>query len=586
MFMYYIICIELLFKSIIPDGPFVPMTADSKLASLFGKLKYEENLIDIIYLAKKKKSLSTATLMLTSFISSSIVQDFQDIPDDEENRRSIKEYMNDLEEEFHERALLAKSKSTSQQKPKLRPTKDFKAKYNKVKAKLALLNFGASTSKSLMVKNNGLVAKAYEWDEEDVSSDDNEMVEVKVLMTLADDENVVVGKEISRNGEWVKISMRKDFQDSPDDEEDTRTSHEYLNELVEEYQARALLAKSKIFFKMGTYRFSSGKVTDQTECHKRGKKGHFARYCWSRTSVPSYQSPFQSKLLLSFKNKPQPRQTKDFKAKYHKVKAKLALFSSSASTPSSSLGKTKVSFLKRMIRVMKKCQINKDKATMALIDEERVLVGKEITRNGDWTKISMKKVHTLLEMEDNDDRKSFIYILMVPSNESQRNIIHPLVVVSDSSTTDYDLADESLVCSTPLLSIKKLDGVEPVSGPKTIKSVLKLKSTFKAKTLKGITINEPSSAPTRGKSSLASKTNSATASKLKNKKIEDEPPLAIVMKELNELKLQISKKKTSYSKNKNAQQVPPNALQNRYKTQFKMNCDLCRQNNHLFENFY
>ncbi|GJV91507.1 hypothetical protein Tco_1539320 [Tanacetum coccineum] len=47
------------------------------------------------------------------------------------------------------------------------------------------------------------------YDEEDVSSDDNEMVEVKVLMALADDENVVVGKESARNGEWVKISMRK-----------------------------------------------------------------------------------------------------------------------------------------------------------------------------------------------------------------------------------------------------------------------------------------------------------------------------------------------------------------------------------------
>ncbi|GJZ58762.1 hypothetical protein Tco_0614578 [Tanacetum coccineum] len=46
-------------------------------------------------------------------------------------------------------------------------------------------------------------------DEEEVSSDDNEMVEVKVLMTLVDDESGVVGKESSRNDEWVKISMRK-----------------------------------------------------------------------------------------------------------------------------------------------------------------------------------------------------------------------------------------------------------------------------------------------------------------------------------------------------------------------------------------
>ncbi|GKC42877.1 hypothetical protein Tco_1060599, partial [Tanacetum coccineum] len=31
-------------------------------------------------------------------------------------------------------------------------------------------------------------------DEEDVSSDDNDMTDVKVLMALVDDENVVVGK--------------------------------------------------------------------------------------------------------------------------------------------------------------------------------------------------------------------------------------------------------------------------------------------------------------------------------------------------------------------------------------------------------
>ncbi|GKE09497.1 hypothetical protein Tco_1413048 [Tanacetum coccineum] len=60
-----------------------------------------------------------------------------------------------------------------------------------------------------MVKNKGLVDEAYEWDEKDVSSDDNDMTEVKVLMALADDENVVVSIESARNVEWVKISMRK-----------------------------------------------------------------------------------------------------------------------------------------------------------------------------------------------------------------------------------------------------------------------------------------------------------------------------------------------------------------------------------------
>ncbi|GJT40211.1 retrovirus-related pol polyprotein from transposon TNT 1-94, partial [Tanacetum coccineum] len=233
---------------------------DSELASLFGKHKYEENLIDNIYETKKKKSLVSATSLSTAFFSTSIVQDFQDSPDDEEDTRNSQKYLNDLEEEYQKRALLTKSKrffknsthrfssakatyqtechkcgkkghftrdcwsktsipsyqspfhpkplSSSQHQPELRPTKDFEAKYNKVKAKLALLSLSASASKASMVKNKGLITEAYEWDEEEVSSDDNEMVKVKVLMALAED-NEAVSKEGARNGEWVKISMRK-----------------------------------------------------------------------------------------------------------------------------------------------------------------------------------------------------------------------------------------------------------------------------------------------------------------------------------------------------------------------------------------
>ncbi|GKB68311.1 retrovirus-related pol polyprotein from transposon TNT 1-94, partial [Tanacetum coccineum] len=125
--------------------------------------------------------------------------DFHDSPGDEEDTRSNQEYLNDLEEEFHERAMLGKSKrffkkgsqrfsgekATDETQCHICgrkghfardwPTKDFEAKYNKVKAKLALLSSGASTSKSSMVKNKGLVVEAYEWDKDDVSSDDNEM---------------------------------------------------------------------------------------------------------------------------------------------------------------------------------------------------------------------------------------------------------------------------------------------------------------------------------------------------------------------------------------------------------------------------
>ncbi|GJZ87934.1 hypothetical protein Tco_0659716 [Tanacetum coccineum] len=99
--------------------------------------------------------------MSTAFFSTSIVQDFQDNPDDEEDTRNSQEYMNDLEEEYQARAFLAKSK------------------------------------------------RFFKKDEEEVSSNDNEVPEVKALMALANEERVSVSKESARNGEWIKISMKK-----------------------------------------------------------------------------------------------------------------------------------------------------------------------------------------------------------------------------------------------------------------------------------------------------------------------------------------------------------------------------------------
>nr|GFA20891.1 hypothetical protein [Tanacetum cinerariifolium] len=146
--------------------------------------------------------------------------------------------------------------------------------------------------------------------------------------------------------------------------------------------------------------------------------------------------------------------------------------------------------------------------------------------------------------------------------ESQRNTIDPSVAVSDSSSTDYDSTNVSLVCSTPLPPLKKLDGVESIHGPKTIKSNFTSKFTFKAENLKGVIINEPSSALAKdNKSFSASKLNSAPVGKLKSVKIKDDPPLAIVMKELNNLELQFSKSQSSYSRSKQPLEVQ-NTLQN------------------------
>ncbi|GJZ56484.1 hypothetical protein Tco_0611677, partial [Tanacetum coccineum] len=422
----------------------------------------------------------------------------------------------------------------------------------------------------------------------------------------------------TKEGLWKELQfslvdnskLNVDFQNSPDDEDDTRSSQEYMNDLEEEYQARALLAKSK-------------------------------RDCWSKTLVPSYQSPFQPKLLHSSEHKPEPRS----------LIAEMYDWDEEEMSSNDN-------------------EVTEVKAFMALADEERVSIGKESAKNGESIKIFMKKVHTLLEMEDNDDRKSFLDYLCIDLNyvEEQRNNLmskhgnliqelntckEKLLVIKqakfdlftmqhvnteilkenqnlrnelkeltsiteawlnssnkvnqciseqiltqkkkilgiDQLTKDTSssgpkdllfvnsLEDNSEVSITgsnkpklfeaedstlsnhdtskhPLPPLEKLTGAELISGQKTIKSILKSKSTFKAETLKGIIINEPSSALVRGnKSSSASKTNSTPSRKLKNVKMEDDPPLAIIMKELNELKLQISKNKSSYFRNKNSQQI-------------------------------
>ncbi|GKB68676.1 hypothetical protein Tco_0930088 [Tanacetum coccineum] len=67
----------------------------------------------------------------------------------------------------------------------------------------------ATQSQFALGKNKGLIAESYDWYEEEVSSDDNEVTEVKALMALADEEIVSVSKESAINGEWIKISMKK-----------------------------------------------------------------------------------------------------------------------------------------------------------------------------------------------------------------------------------------------------------------------------------------------------------------------------------------------------------------------------------------
>nr|GEV53951.1 retrovirus-related Pol polyprotein from transposon TNT 1-94 [Tanacetum cinerariifolium] len=55
----------------------------------------------------------------------------------------------------------------------------------------------------------GPVTKTNDLDDKEVTFDDEEMVEVNVPIALSDDEKLVVGKNHTRNSEWVNIAMRR-----------------------------------------------------------------------------------------------------------------------------------------------------------------------------------------------------------------------------------------------------------------------------------------------------------------------------------------------------------------------------------------
>ncbi|GJX03473.1 hypothetical protein Tco_0189389 [Tanacetum coccineum] len=362
----------------------------------------------------------------------------QDSPDDEEDTRSSQEYLNDLEEEYQERTLLAKSKrffkKGSQRlssakatnelyatnvgekflstKPKLRPTKDFEAKYNKVKAKMALLSSSPSSSKSSMVKNKGLVAEAYEWNEEDVSSDDNEMVKVKVhtLLTMEDNDD------------------RKTFLD-------------YLCidlNYVEEQRNNLLLKHRDLVQELNTCKEQCEQILTQKKRILRVDQ--------------VTEDPFSS-------------------------------------------GQKDLVFVK------------------SLVDDTKVSIP-------GFKRPWLSETEAFILPNHETGR--------ILSLKSQVKIIDPSVTVTDSSLADYDSTDESSICSILFPPLEKLVGAEPVSGPKSIKSILKSNSTLKAETLKGVTINEPSSAPVKENEIVSAfKKNSAPPGKLKSVKTEDDFPLSI-----------------------------------------------------------
>ncbi|GJX12400.1 retrovirus-related pol polyprotein from transposon TNT 1-94 [Tanacetum coccineum] len=82
------------------------------LADIYGRVVYEDNLIQRRYFDTKKALITTplSFAISTAFFSNNVIQDFQENFDDEIDERSSKEYLRDLELKYHERALLENSK--------------------------------------------------------------------------------------------------------------------------------------------------------------------------------------------------------------------------------------------------------------------------------------------------------------------------------------------------------------------------------------------------------------------------------------------------------------------------------------------
>ena len=143
------------------------------------------------------------------------------------------------------------------------PQIDFEAKYRKAKAKLALLESSSTVSqppqapKPTQAKNKGLVAETYDWDEVEVSSDDDE-VHISALMALSEDNKLAVGKSHARNGEWVNITMRKvNLLLSMDDDDDWKSYLDYINvdlKYVEEQRLNLFSKFNKLSFELNQCR--------------------------------------------------------------------------------------------------------------------------------------------------------------------------------------------------------------------------------------------------------------------------------------------------------------------------------------------
>ncbi|GKA75751.1 retrovirus-related pol polyprotein from transposon TNT 1-94 [Tanacetum coccineum] len=236
------------------------------LAALYGKYNYEEGLIDQIYESETSRFTLQGSTSKALISNSTIQESDSDVKEDQKSSSDFLDYLN---VEFHERALLANKRrffkrsgrvgsqrkpmdksnetcfacgklghfqkdgpsiktstppntsanksynkpkfhtnSTPQNNPNVNKNqKEYKVKYKGLKAKIVVLTHRIDAM-SNGKSEKGLVVESFDWDEESASSDKEGVITVKAFMAIADEE-LSVGKTDARLGQWVDITMRK-----------------------------------------------------------------------------------------------------------------------------------------------------------------------------------------------------------------------------------------------------------------------------------------------------------------------------------------------------------------------------------------